>query len=135
MLVAAVLLVVASMMQQEGQVSQIASMDSGELRQRAAVADDMSGFTPDNELGPKDDDALEDEPELYEDEAGSTGTTIAPGNARLASADPSTPPAISDFSWAATQARTTARPVTRPAHHDLAPGEMTSGFSPTLASR
>ena len=54
MFAAAILLIVANVVEKDSSVSQIAEMNQGELRERAGTVADMSGFTPEDEIGPQE---------------------------------------------------------------------------------
>lgn len=118
MIAAAILLIVYNLMNKEGSVSQIAEMDESQLIDRAASASDMSGFSKDAELAIDVEDADIQEPEQ---------------RARVEQAMPG--PAIGDYS--AAPAAPSSSPATlarmeRPSHHNLKPGEKTTGFNPTI---
>lgn len=118
MIAAAILLIVYNLMNKEGSVSQIAEMDESQLIDRAASVSDMSGFSKDAELALDIEDADIQEPEQ---------------RARVEQA--AMAPEIGDYSAASAAASRSAASlprIERPSYHNLKPGEMTTGFNPTI---
>ena len=122
MMALAILLIVANVMGQEGQVSQIAAKDTAKLRDNMEQMSDMDGFTSEEKIGPQ----LSEEERSEEEQQ---AEAMAAANAGQ--------PQIGEFSWEKGDGGEEETPSRRarvemPAHHKMAPGEVREDFNPTI---
>lgn len=113
LMTAAILLIVANMVEEDGKVDQIAAMEGDEIRSASAsTISQMTGFTPEDELGPQE--SVTDRAEVADD---ASAPQIGDFNAQdLAPASPGTERA--------------RRPVQN--NTGLRPGEVDLDFNPTI---
>lgn len=111
----AVLLLVSNMMEADGQVSQLAELEKGELHGVANGPPEVEGsFTDPSDIGPDANTPVFDVPD--------EGLPARPAK---------TTDEIGDFGWGQVQ----AAPQQGKGPRDLQPGEVTDDFNPTVAVR